>query len=62
MILLPLHIASAMNAAVTAVFCSTVPQFGFGPLSEKSFVAEIKYKLYCRPCGLHGYANALRTF
>jgi ADP-heptose:LPS heptosyltransferase len=51
----PLHIASAMNAPVTAVFCSTVPQFGFGPLSQKSFVAEIKYKLYCRPCGLHGY-------
>jgi lipopolysaccharide heptosyltransferase II len=51
----PLHIASAMNAPVTAVFCSTVPQFGFGPLSQKSFVGEIKYKLYCRPCGLHGY-------
>src|SRR5258706_1549039 len=51
----PLHIASAMNAPVTAIFCSTVPQFGFGPLSEKSFVTEIKYKLYCRPCGLHGY-------
>jgi heptosyltransferase II len=29
-----LHIASAMNAPVTAVFCSTVPEFGFGPLSE----------------------------
>jgi len=51
----PLHIASAMNAPVTAVFCSTIPQFGFGPLSQKSFVTEIKYKLYCRPCGLHGY-------
>jgi heptosyltransferase-2 len=51
----PLHIASAMNAPVTAIFCSTVPRFGFGPLSEKSSVAEIKYKLYCRPCGLHGY-------
>jgi heptosyltransferase-2 len=51
----PLHIASAMNAPVTAVFCSTIPQFGFGPLSQKSFVVEIKYKLYCRPCGLHGF-------
>ncbi|MEZ4738521.1 MAG: glycosyltransferase family 9 protein [Flavobacteriales bacterium] len=29
----PLHIASAMNAPVTAVFCSTVPAFGFGPFA-----------------------------
>jgi heptosyltransferase II len=51
----PLHIASAMNAPVTAVFCSTVPAFGFGPLSEKSVIVETKEKLECRPCGLHGY-------
>jgi ADP-heptose:LPS heptosyltransferase len=30
----PLHLASAMNAPITAFFCSTVPEFGFGPLSE----------------------------
>lgn len=51
----PLHLASAMNAPVTAVFCSTVPSFGFGPLSDRSFVVETKEKLTCRPCGLHGY-------
>jgi ADP-heptose:LPS heptosyltransferase len=51
----PLHIASSVNAPVTAVFCSTVPAFGFGPLSDTSFIVEIKEKLYCRPCGLHGY-------
>ncbi len=51
----PLHFASAMNAPVTAFFCSTVPAFGFGPLSDDSRIAEIDYKLYCRPCGLHGY-------
>lgn len=51
----PLHIASAMNAPVTAAFCSTVPRFGFMPLSEKSWVVETKEKLDCRPCGLHGY-------
>jgi len=51
----PLHIASSVNAPVTAVFCSTIPAFGFGPLSDKSFIVEIKEKLYCRPCGLHGY-------
>jgi ADP-heptose:LPS heptosyltransferase len=51
----PLHFASAMNAPVTAIFCSTVPKFGFGPLSENSAVIEIDTELYCRPCGLHGY-------
>lgn len=50
----PLHLASAVNAAVTAVFCSTDPEFGFGPLSDKSFIAQTKEKLSCRPCGLHG--------
>ncbi len=51
----PLHFASAMNAPVTAFFCSTVPAFGFGPLSDDSHIAEIDYNLNCRPCGLHGY-------
>lgn len=51
----PLHMASAVNAPVTAIFCSTVPEFGFGPLSEKSKVIETKEKLNCRPCGLHGH-------
>lgn len=51
----PLHFTSAMNAPVTAVFCSTVPKFGFGPLSDDSTVIEIDVDLYCRPCGLHGY-------
>lgn len=51
----PLHLASAMNAPVTAIYCSTVPTFGFGPLSDKSFVIETEEKLDCRPCGLHGF-------
>ena len=51
----PLHLASAVNAPVTAVFCSTIPAFGFGPLSDKSRIVETKIKLDCRPCGLHGY-------
>lgn len=50
----PLHIASAMNSPVTAFFCSTTPEFGFGPLSDKSEVVEVK-NLDCRPCGLHGH-------
>ncbi len=50
----PMHFASAVNAPVTAVYCSTLPSFGFGPLSDKSFIVEIKEPLGCRPCGLHG--------
>lgn len=50
----PLHFASAIDAPVTAVFCSTVPAFGFGPLRNNGKVVEIKERLYCRPCGLHG--------
>lgn len=52
----PMHLASAVNAPMNAVFCSTVPAFGFGPLSKRSFVIETAEKLDCRPCGLHGYA------
>ncbi len=51
----PLHFASAINAPVTAIFCSTVPSFGFTPVSDKSFIVESKQPLKCRPCGLHGY-------
>jgi len=51
----PLHIASAMNAPVRAFFCSTVPSFGFGPLSENAEVIEVQEKLACRPCGNHGH-------
>ncbi|MEP7164629.1 MAG: glycosyltransferase family 9 protein [Ferruginibacter sp.] len=50
----PLHFASAVNAPVTAIFCSTVPEFGFTPLSDKAFIVETKEQLACRPCGLHG--------
>ena len=50
----PLHMASAMDAPVTAMFCSTVPYFGFTPLSADSIVLETWKQLDCRPCGLHG--------
>jgi heptosyltransferase-2 len=51
----PLHLASSMNAPVTAFFCSTVPAFGFTPLSDESYIIEKTEPLSCRPCGLHGY-------
>jgi len=50
----PMHFASAVNASVAAIFCSTVPDFGYGPLSDTSFIIETKQALSCRPCGLHG--------
>lgn len=51
----PLHLASAMNAPVTAIFCSTIPEFGFGPLSDQSRIWESAINLSCRPCGKHGH-------
>lgn len=57
----PMHLCSAVNAPVTAIFCSTVPEFGFGPLSETSFIMQLTESLYCRPCGLHGKASCPET-
>lgn len=51
----PMHFASAVNAPVTAIYCSTVPAFGFGPLSDTSFIVQTNEELPCKPCGLHGY-------
>lgn len=51
----PMHLASGVNAPVTVIFCSTVPEFGFGPLSADAAIVETHEKLTCRPCGLHGY-------
>lgn len=52
----PLHLASSMNAPVTAFFCSTIPDFGFGPLSEDSNILQVD-NLDCRPCGIHGHTS-----
>jgi heptosyltransferase-2 len=49
-----LHFASAVNAPVTAIYCSTVPAFGYGPLSDNSSIVETAEPLPCRPCGTHG--------
>ena len=51
----PLHLASATNAPVCAVYCSTVPAFGFYPLSDVSWIVEVPENLECRPCGIHGH-------
>jgi len=51
----PLHLACSVNAKLTAIFCSTVVEFGFSPLTENSSVVQVTENLTCRPCGLHGH-------
>ncbi len=53
----PVHLASAVNAPVVVIYCSTVPRFGFGPLAKGSSIVETQESLSCRPCGLHGYRD-----
>ena len=53
----PMHLASALNAPTRAFYCSTLPAFGFYPLSDDAKVIELDKKLACRPCGLHGHAK-----
>ena len=48
-----LHLASAVNTPSTAIFCSTVKDFGFYGLSDDSILIE-DLNLDCKPCGLHG--------
>lgn len=48
-----LHMASAFKIPCVCIFCSTVPEFGYGPWKNKSIVIE--KKLECRPCGRHGH-------
>lgn len=47
----PMHMATAVETPVVAIFGPTVQGFGFSPLG-KSVVVERDLK--CRPCSLHG--------
>ena len=53
----PLHLASSVNAKTTAIFCSTVPDFGYFPLSDDHEVIQLTPRLSCMPCGLHGHSS-----
>jgi heptosyltransferase-2 len=48
----PLHLATAVGTPILAIFGSTVPAFGYGPIRPGDRVAEIP--LDCRPCSSHG--------
>jgi len=49
----PIHIASATEIFIIAIFGATVREFGFYPWSKNSMVIETE-GLKCRPCGIHG--------
>ncbi len=49
----PLHMASAKGTPVVAVFCATVPEFGYGPWQVPHECVGVE-GLSCRPCGRHG--------
>jgi heptosyltransferase-2 len=49
----PQHLASAMNTPTVTIFGPTVPQFGFGPLADRSTTVGLD-GLACRPCDRHG--------
>ncbi len=46
-----MHIASACNVPIIAIFGPTVKEFGFYPRTKSIIVEK---QLYCRPCHLHG--------
>ena len=48
-----LHMASAGKIPTVAIFCATIPEFGFGPWQNRAVIVE-KKGLNCRPCARHG--------
>lgn len=52
-----LHLASAFKRPTVAIFCSTVPEFGFGPWQNpRAKIVQVD-GLSCKPCGRHGHAS-----
>ena len=49
----PLHLASARKTPTVAIFCATVPEFGFGSWDVPHVNLGVP-GLDCRPCGRHG--------
>lgn len=55
----PMHLGVAAGVPVVALYCSTVPAFGFAPRGPRDAVLEVA-GLDCRPCGIHGHAACPR--
>lgn len=49
----PLHLGTAMDTPVIALFGPTVPEFGFGPIRPGDVALGVE-GLQCRPCSPHG--------
>ena len=49
----PVHAAVSFNTPVVEIYGSTVPDFGFFPYRNGTYV-EPPVELPCRPCGIHG--------
>ena len=57
----PLHLASATDTPVIAIFGPTVQDFGFYPYKVRHKIIE--KKLFCRPCSKHGGMHCpIKTF
>ena len=56
----PVHMGMCADIPVLALYCSTVPDFGFYPYNYKS--SYLSYSdLKCKPCGIHGYKECPLT-
>lgn len=49
-----MHLASAAEAPLVAVFGPTVVEFGYRPWSQQAYLAQ-NNQVSCRPCGPHGH-------
>ncbi|MCG6162132.1 glycosyltransferase family 9 protein, partial [Leptospira bandrabouensis] len=49
----PIHFASAFNTPTVMIYGATIPEFGYGSLSDKHRIMQVN-GLNCRPCGIHG--------
>jgi len=49
----PLHLATAMQTPIVAIFGPTIPEFGFGPIGPRDVTMGLD-GLMCRPCSRHG--------
>ena len=54
-----MHVATAVNTPVVAIFGPTTRELGFFPLGPAAAVVELP-ELRCRPCSLHGSAACPR--
>jgi ADP-heptose:LPS heptosyltransferase len=48
----PMHLATALNVPVVALFGPTHPKLGFWPVGEEN--AVLTAEAACSPCSLHG--------